>query len=66
MLRVYKGRKGFFLGMQSSDGLGMRRPGNTSIRELLADRRFVVPVLRFRVTGVGKVKEGVVFSSGAP
>ena len=35
-----KGRRGFFLGWRTGQGRVARRPGNTSIRELMADRRF--------------------------
>ena len=38
----------------------MVRPGNTSVRELLGDGRFVEAVLKFlKCTGVGRVKQGV-------
>ena len=40
---VYKGRKGFCLGM----GKGMSRPGNTPVRKFLSDDRFVETVLEF-------------------
>lgn len=53
---VYKGRKGFCLGM----GSGVARPGNTPVRKLLSDERFVEAVLKsLESTGVGKVKQGV-------
>lgn len=45
--RRYKERKGFFLGKMQGESRGKRGPGNTSIRELMADRRFIGPVLRF-------------------
>lgn len=47
---------------------GARGPGNTSIRELVAEKRLIVPVLRFlRSTGVRKVEEEeVVFVTGTP
>lgn len=65
--RMYKGREGFLLEGMQDQSSGARRPGNTSIRDLLADRRFIGPVLNFlRNTGVGRVKEGVVFSSDPP
>ena len=36
------------------------RPGNTSVKKLLGDERFVGEVLKFLdCTGVGKVKQGV-------
>ena len=54
---VFKGRKGFCLGM----GRAMSRPGNTSVKKLLSDERFVEAVLGFlRSTDVGKCKKGVV------
>lgn len=37
------------------------RPGNTSVKKLLSDRRFVETVLKFlECTGVRKVEQGVV------
>ena len=52
---------------EGRDTGGSRRPGNTSARALLADRRFIGFVLDFLIsTGEGKVKEGVVFSGRAP
>ena len=63
----YKGRKGFFIGWTKEYEYIVRRPGNTSIRDLMSDRRFIGPVLDFlRATEVGKVKEGFVLSPGAP
>ena len=58
--------KGILLGKDVGREPGTRGPGITSIRALMADRRFIGPVLRFpRSTGVERVKEGVVFSAGA-
>ena len=50
---IYKGRKGFCFGMDRK----VVRPGNTSVRKLLRDERFVETVLE--CTGVGRVKKGV-------
>lgn len=50
---IYKGRKGFCFGMDRK----VVRPGNTSVRKLLGDERFVEAVLE--CTGVGRVKQGV-------
>ena len=59
-----KGR-GFFLCWGTGQGRAKRRPGNTSIRELMADKRSTEVVLTFlRTTGVGKLKEGVLSSLG--
>ena len=45
----------------------MRRPGNTPIKSLLPEERFIGPVLDLlKSTGVGMIKEGVVLSSGMP
>ena len=64
---LYKGKRGFFLGWTKSGARMIRRPGNTSIRELMSDRRFTEAVLGFlKDTKVGRVKEGVVLSSGGP
>ena len=50
----YKGKKDFLLGRLQGRSLG---PGNTSVRDLMADKRFIGPVLRFfRSTGVGKLR----------
>ena len=50
---------------ETKGGRWVRRPGNTSVRELMSDNRFTEAVLGFlRNTKVGKVKEGVVFESG--
>ena len=63
----YKGWKGFFMGWTGRQAGMARRPGNTPVRSLLADRRFIGPALDFlRSTRVGMVKEGVVLSSGTP
>ena len=62
----YKGRKRFLLGKVRGESRRIRRLGNTSVRDLMADR-LVGCVLDFlSSTGVGKVKEGVCFSSRAP
>lgn len=48
-------------------GRVVKRPGNTPIKELMSDRRFTGEVLDFlRNTKVGKLKEGVVVTSGSP
>ena len=53
---IYKGRKGFCFGMDKK----AVRPGNTSVRKLLSEERFVEAVLDFlECTGVGRVKQGV-------
>ena len=44
---MYKGRKGFFIGWRDRDGRVVRRPGNTSVRTLMSERRFVPTVLDF-------------------
>ena len=61
--RMYKGRKGFFLGRGQEEIWRARKPRDTSVREILADRRFTGFILRF--LGVRKVKERVCFSSRA-
>ena len=49
--RVYKGRKGFYFGMDRK----VVRPGNTSVKKLLLEERFVEAVLDFlECTGVGR------------
>lgn len=59
MAGVYKGKK-------KSVERRVRRPGNT-IRELMADERFIEPALNFlRSTEAGRVKWRVVFSTRAP
>ena len=40
--RMYKGRKGFFLGRGQGEIWRARKPRNTSVKEILADRRFTV------------------------
>ena len=72
----YTRKKSFFLGKTQGEGRGTgesrgtggsRRPGNTSVRALMADREFIGFILDSLIsTGVGKVKEGVVFSGRAP
>ena len=58
---VYKGRKGFCIGMNK----GVAGPGNTSVKKLLSDGRFVEAVLKFLGnTGVWKVKQGVLLRNG--
>ena len=54
------------LGSSLGEFGGIRRPGNTSVGDLLADRRFTGFVDFLSKTGVGKVKEGMSFFSGAP
>ena len=67
LVRIYKGRKGFMLGGTQENSGGVIRPGNTSVRDLLADRRFTGFVTDFPSnTGVGRVKDGMSLSSGAP
>ena len=54
---VYKGKKGFGYGV----GEGRAGPGNTMIRGLLADERFLEAVLFFlKSTKVGMAKPGVI------
>ena len=63
---LYKGRRGYFLGWKKGGARVVGRPGNTSIREFMSDKRFAEAVLDFlRDTKVGKIKEGVV-TSGSP
>ena len=53
--RLYKGGKGFAFGVTGAAG-----PGNTSVKKLLSDSRFVGAVLDFlKSTGAGKLKSGV-------
>ena len=60
--KTHKERKGFFLGKVQRESRRVRRPGNTSVRDLMADRRFAGSILDFLSSnGVGKVKEGVCF-----
>ena len=40
---MYKGRKGLCFGISK----GVSRPGNTSMKELLSDERFVEAVMEF-------------------
>ena len=55
---IYKGRKRFCFGMERRQ----TRPENCSVGKLLSNSRFREAVLKFlRNTGVGKIKEGVVF-----
>ena len=64
---MYKGRKGFYLGERHGGNMRTRKPGNTPVRKPMADRRSIGPILRFLGSrGVGKVKDGVIFSTGAP
>ena len=56
---VYKGKKGFGHGVRGRNG-----PGNTRVRDLLADERFVEAVLEFLRTKVGMLKSGVVCWEG--
>ena len=58
---IYKGKKGFRLGVQGQDRRGGRSPGNTSIRSLMADERCIPAVISFlESTKCGKVKEGII------
>ena len=51
-----RGRKGFGYGVRT--GRSRAGPGNTSMKELLADTRFTEAFLNFlKATSVGKVKE---------
>lgn len=57
---MFKGRKGFGFGVRT----GKAGPGNTPVRELLADGRFSSAVLDFlKHTSVGKLKAGVLGDS---
>ena len=59
LVRMYKGRKGFMLGGTQENSGGVIRPGNTSVRDLLADRRFTGFATDFPSnTGVGRVEAG--------
>ena len=50
---IYKGRKGFCFGVDRK----IVRPGNTSVRKLLGDERFMEAVLKsLEYTGVGKIR----------
>ena len=52
---VYKGKKGFGYGLRG----GGAAPGNTTVRELLSDERFLEAVLSFLgTTRVGCLKSG--------
>ena len=63
----YKGKKVFYLGRMQGGSRRVRGPGNTSVRDPMTDRCCIGPVFPFLGrTEVGRVKEGVVFSSGAP
>ena len=44
---MYKGRKSFFLGWRERQYRAVRRPENTSVRELLGEERFIPAVLNF-------------------
>ena len=44
---MYKGRKSFFLGWRERQYRAVRRPENTSVRELLGEKRFIPAVLNF-------------------
>ena len=49
-----QGKKSFLFGRLQGRSLG---PGNTSVRDLMADKRFIGPVLRFfRSMGAGKLR----------
>ena len=49
-----KGRRGFFLGWVGEQERAIRRPGNTSVRDLMYDRRFIGAVLDFLRDGSGQ------------
>ena len=58
LIRMYKGRKGFVLDTQEGSG-ATRRPGNTSDRDLLADRRFIGFVIdSLAVRGLVELRTG--------
>ena len=58
---TYKGRKGLRLGSQGKNGKGARRPGNTSVRCLMANERCIPAIISFlNSTKCGQVKEGVI------
>ena len=62
-----RGRKAFYLRWINRQERAVRRPENTAVRELISGRRFTEAVLTFlKNTAVGKIKEGVVLSSGRP
>ena len=62
--RPCKGKKDFYLGWIGEQESAIKRPGNTSIRELMSDKRFTEAILAFlRSTRVGRIKEGVLLSS---
>ena len=65
--RSCNGKRGSYLGWIGERERAIRRPGNTPIRELMSDRSFTEALLIFlRSTKVGRIKEGVVLSSGRP
>ena len=64
---MYKGKKGFGVGIWARGDIKTRRPGNTSVGTLLADERCIPAVLSFLAsTRCGQVKEGVITKGGGP
>ena len=64
---MYKGKKGFGIGVRIGGVQGIRRPGNTSVGMLLADERCIPAVLSFLAnTRCGQVKEGIIVRGGGP
>ena len=62
---LYRGRKGFGLGLGEKEESRGRRPGNASIGTLLADERCIPAALSFLAnTRSGQVKEGVILGRG--
>ena len=57
---VCRGKRGFYLRMVGNYRRGVGRPGNTSVRDLLADSRFIGAVLEF-LTNTGGQGEGGCF-----
>ena len=64
---MYKGKKGFGLGIRTGGNQRVRGPGNTSVGTLLADERRIPAVLSFLAnTRCVQVKEGIKVKGGGP
>ena len=64
---MYKGKKGFGLGVKLGGDQRARGPGNTSVGTLLADERCIPAVLSFLAdTRCGQVREGIIVRGGGP
>ena len=65
--RMYKGKKGFGIGIGSGGDQRCRRPGNTSVGTLLADEGCIPAVLSFLAsTRCGQAKEGIIVRGWGP